>query len=229
MELSKRLMCIVDNMDKCESLIDVGTDHGYIPIYVVKEGICNFAIASDINKGPKEKAENNVRFEGLSEKVKCRLGGGLSTISLGEVQVAIIAGMGGNLIRDIILEDIEKVKGFSYMILQPAQNSEVLREFLYTHSFEIIKEDLTIDEGIFYEVFKVKYSENKINSHEDPFYYEISKNLINKKHPLFIDFLQSKLDKYKSIISFIKEDTESANKRKKEVMSKIEKIKELLL
>ena len=62
MELSKRLMCIVNNMDKCENVIDVGTDHGYIPIYAVKNKICTKSIASDINKGPKEKAEINVRF-----------------------------------------------------------------------------------------------------------------------------------------------------------------------
>lgn len=233
MELSKRLMCIVNNMDKCESVIDVGTDHGYIPIYAVKNKICTKAIASDINKGPKEKAESNVRFEGVSDKIQCRLGAGLATVRLGEVEAAIIAGMGGNLIRDIIVQDIKKVQKFEYMILQPAQNSEILREFLYKGPFEILKEDLVIDENIFYEVFKVKYNKNKINEvkniKEDSFYYEVSTRLIEDEHPLIKDFIQNKLDRYKTILSFIKEDTESAVKRKEEITAKIKRLKELII
>lgn len=232
MELSKRLMCIVNNMDKCESVIDVGTDHGYIPIYAVKNKICTKAIASDINKGPKEKAESNVRFEGVSDKIQCRLGAGLATVRLGEVEAAIIAGMGGNLIRDIIVQDIKKVQKFKYMILQPAQNAEILREFLYKGPFEILKEDLVIDENIFYEVFKVKYNKNKIDEvkvKEDSFYYEVSTRLIEDKHPLIKDFIENKLDRYKTILSFIKDDTESAVKRKEEITAKIKRLKELII
>lgn len=230
MELSKRLMCIVNNMDKCESVIDVGTDHGYIPIYAVKNKICTKAIASDINKGPKEKAESNVRFEGVSDKIQCRLGAGLATVKFGEVESAIIAGMGGNLIRDIIVQDIKKVQKFKYMILQPAQNAEILREFLYKGPFEILKEDLVIDENIFYEVFKVKYNKiDEVKVKEDSFYYEVSTRLIEDKHPLIKDFIENKLDRYKTILSFIKEDTESAVKRKEEITAKIKRLKELII
>lgn len=86
--------------------------------------------------------------------------GGLKPLKVGEVNGVIIAGMGGNLIRDIILEDIEKVKLYDFLILQPAQNPEVLREFLYNNNFEILNEDLILDDGKFYELFKVKYNEN---------------------------------------------------------------------
>lgn len=227
MELSKRLMCIINNMDKCESIIDVGTDHGYIPIYAVKNNLCKWAVASDINKGPKEKAENNVRFEGLKEKIHCRLGGGLAPLKKGEAKVAIIAGMGGNLIRDIILKDIDKVKEFDYMILQPAQNSEILREFLYTNSFDVIKEDLVEDEGFFYEVFKVRYSLDKKIGKMEPFYYEVSKKLLEDKNPLMGQFIKGKIEKCETILSFIKEDTEGANFRKLEIKSKIQKLEEL--
>jgi len=219
-------------MDKCESVIDVGTDHGYIPIYAVKNKICTKAIASDINKGPKEKAESNVRFEGVSDKIQCRLGAGLANVKFGEVESAIIAGMGGNLIRDIIVQDIKKVQKFKYMILQPAQNAEILRAFLYKGPFEILKEDLVIDENIFYEVFKVKYNKNKIDEvkvKEDSFYYEVSTRLIEDKHPLIKDFIENKLDRYKTILSFIKEDTESAVKRKEEITAKIKRLKELII
>ena len=109
MELSKRLKLIIKHMDKCKSMIDVGSDHGYIPIYAVKNNICETAIASDINIGPVEKAKLNATLDGVSDKVDVRLGGGLQTVKNGEVEAVVIAGMGGNLIRDILEYDKNKL------------------------------------------------------------------------------------------------------------------------
>ena len=229
MELSKRLKRIAEHVDKCESVADIGTDHGYIPIYLVKEGICKKAIASDINKGPIEKAKVNVAFEGVSNKVKCLLGPGLNSLKVGEVNGVILAGMGGNLTRDILLADMDKVKKYDFIILQPAQNPEVLREFLYKNDYEIIDEDLIKDEGRFYELFKVKYNENSEKLvFEDELYYEVSSLLIEKNHPLFKEFIEEKINKCETILSFIKEDTEAAKKRKSDLEEKINKLKGML-
>ena len=225
MELSKRLKRIAEHVDKCESVADIGTDHGYIPIYLVKEGICKKAIASDINKGPIEKAKVNVAFEGVSNKVKCLLGPGLNPLKEGEVNGVILAGMGGNLTRDILLADMEKVKKYDFIILQPAQNPEVLREFLYKNDYEIIDEDLIKDEGRFYELFKVKYNENSEKLvFEDGLYYEVSPLLREKNHPLFKEFIEEKINRCETILSFIKEDTEAAKKRKSDLEEKINKL-----
>ncbi|EJT6613818.1 tRNA (adenine(22)-N(1))-methyltransferase [Clostridium perfringens] len=229
MELSKRLKRIAEHVDKCESVADIGTDHGYIPIYLVKEGICKKAIASDINKGPIEKAKVNVAFEGVSNKVKCLLGPGLNSLKVGEVNGVILAGMGGNLTRDILLADMDKVKKYDFIILQPAQNPEVLREFLYKNDYEIIDEDLIKDEGRFYELFKVKYNENSEKLvFEDELYYEVSSLLREKNHPLFKEFIEEKINKCETILSFIKEDTEAAKKRKSDLEEKINKLKGML-
>ncbi|MDK3221262.1 SAM-dependent methyltransferase [Clostridium perfringens] len=229
MELSKRLKRIVEHVDKCESVADIGTDHGYIPIYLVKEGICEKAIASDINKGPIEKAKVNVAFEGVSNKVKCLLGSGLNPLKVGEVNGVILAGMGGNLTRDILLADMEKVKKYDFIILQPAQNPEVLREFLYKNDYEIIDEDLIKDEGRFYELFKVKYNENSEKLvFEDELEYEVSPLLREKGHPLFKEFIEEKINRCETILSFIKEDTEAAKKRKSDLEEKINKLKGML-
>ncbi|MDK0652313.1 class I SAM-dependent methyltransferase [Clostridium perfringens] len=229
MELSKRLKRIAEHVDKCESVADIGTDHGYIPIYLVKEGICKKAIASDINKGPIEKAKVNVAFEGVSNKVKCLLGPGLNPLKVGEVNGVILAGMGGNLTRDILLADMEKVKKYDFIILQPAQNPEVLREFLYKNDYEIIDEDLIKDEGRFYELFKVKYNENSEKLvFEDGLYYEVSPLLREKNHPLFKEFIEEKINRCETILSFIKEDTEAAKKRKSDLEEKINKLKGML-
>ena len=229
MELSKRLMKIASYVNYCEAIADIGTDHGYIPIYLVKNNKCNSAIASDINKGPIEKASTNIRFEGLSEKIKCLLGGGLKPLKVGKVNGVIIAGMGGNLIRDIILEDIEKVKLYDFLILQPAQNPEVLREFLYNNNFEILNEDLILDDGKFYELFKVKYNENakKINI-KDEISYEISSILLESNNSLVNDYIKSKIKKYENIISYIKDDTSLAKKKKDILNEKINKLKEMI-
>lgn len=229
MELSKRLKRIAEHVDKCESVADIGTDHGYIPIYLVKEGICKKAIASDINKGPIEKAKVNVAFEGVSNKVKCLLGPGLNPLKVGEVNGVILAGMGGNLTRDILLADMDKVKKYDFIILQPAQNPEVLREFLYKNDYEIIDEDLIKDEGRFYELFKVKYNENSEKLvFEDELEYEVSPLLREKGHPLFKEFIEEKINRCETILSFIKEDTEAAKKRKNDLEEKINKLKGML-
>ncbi|MGG7176506.1 tRNA (adenine(22)-N(1))-methyltransferase [Clostridium paraputrificum] len=223
MELSKRLGFIAKHIDKCESIIDVGTDHGYIPIYAVKNGLCSRAIASDINREPVKKAKLNVSLEGVSDEVEVRLGGGLETVNKGEVESVVIAGMGGNLIRDILESDKSKVPFYKFLILQPAQNPEVLREYLYTSGYEIIAEDLCYDEGIYYELFKVKKGIDKPNIME-PIFYEISPVLLKEKHPLMFDYLSIKEEKYNKILGFIKDDTESAKKRKEELEMKIKEI-----
>lgn len=226
MELSIRLNKIIALVDKCNVIADIGTDHGYIPIYLIKNNLCKNVIASDINIGPKSKAEFNIGMEGLSEKIECRLGGGLSTIKPFEVQAVIIAGMGGYLIRDIIQERLDVFKSLDYVILQPAQNPEILRKYIYESGFKIVDEELCVEQNKYYETMKVAY-DNKPRL-EDEFYYEISKILIEKKHSLLKDYVKYKLLVYNKIYEEIKNGTETAQKRKVLLKLKIDKLKELL-
>lgn len=227
MELSIRLKTITDMMDKCYNFVDVGTDHGYVPIFAVRQGITERAVASDINLGPVERAKNNILKEGLGHKICCRKGPGLSTVAEGEVQAAVIAGMGGNLIRDIILEDLPKVKKMKYVIVQPAQNPEVLREFLYTSKFEVLKENLCIDEGKYYELLKIRYNEHKPQEKANDLDYEISPYLMNIRHPLMLSYITHKIDYYTKIVDYIKEDTDISKERKSYVKDRIIKLEEM--
>ena len=224
MELSKRLQFIAAHIDRCKTIIDIGTDHGYIPIYSVKNNLCEKAIASDINKEPVKKAEMNAALEVVKSSVEVRLGGGLEVINIGEAEAVVIAGMGGNLIRDILEKDIEKTASFKYLILQPAQNPEVLREYLYNNGYEIIEEDLCIDEGIYYELFKVKKNNKAEKVSLEPIYYEISPRLLKDKNKLMLSYLESKDEKYSKILGFIKDNSESALKRKQDIESKLKEI-----
>lgn len=226
MELSKRLKFIADHIDKCKSIIDVGTDHGYIPIYAIKNNLCEKAIASDINKDPVKKAQLNATLEGVSKEVEVRLGGGLEPVKKGEVQGVIIAGMGGNLIKDILEKDKYKLPLFEFLILQPAQNPEVLREYLYSSGYEILSEDLCFDEGIYYELFKVKKTQVIGATQLNPILYEISPILLKNKHPLMHSYLESKEEKYKKILGFLNDNSEASIKRKEEIENKMKYIKE---
>ncbi|MHC1720825.1 MAG: tRNA (adenine(22)-N(1))-methyltransferase TrmK [Clostridiaceae bacterium] len=226
MELSLRLEKVASLVEPCRCVADIGTDHAYIPIYLVERNICSHAIASDINRGPLEKASKNISLHGLEEKIECRMGSGFNTLKKGEADVAIISGMGGNLIRDIIEERMDLFMEFKSAVLQPVQNPEVLREYIYNKGFEILDEELSVDENKFYEIMKIRYDEKKYDV--DSIFYEISKKLFDERHPEIKSFIRKKYRKYSTIISQIQDDTPLANERKAELNVKLGKLREML-
>ena len=126
--ITERLQCILNYVDS-EVIADIGTDHAYIPIELVKKNRVKRAIAADINEGPLKIAQKNIKSEGLSDRIETRLGSGISVLEKGEAGQIIIAGMGGELIEYIIKSDIETAKG-SELLLQPMNNQYELRKFL---------------------------------------------------------------------------------------------------
>lgn len=226
MDISLRLQKIAGLIENCDSVADIGTDHGYLPIYLVKNDICKAAIASDVNKAPVEKARLNISMENMESRIQCRLGGGLSILSPNEVDAIIIAGMGGNLIRDIIEENIKVFTELKFAVLQPVQNPDVLRKYIYEKGYKIIDEDLCIEGNKYYEIIKVTYDENP--EIKDSIFYEISEILLEKKHPLIDGYIKYKIEKYSKIINSIKEESLNSESRKKEIKYKIARLKELL-
>jgi tRNA (adenine22-N1)-methyltransferase len=226
MNISDRLMKIANMVHRCNSMADIGTDHGYIPIFLVKKGICDSAIASDINKGPVQKALKNVELYGLKDKIQCRLGGGLKTLKPNEVETAVIAGMGGHLIVSILEDSRSVAHKMQSLVLQPVQHVEVLRKYLYENGYGILSEDLCFDEGKYYEIIKVRYDGKKRVLEE--IYYEISSQLIEKKHPLLQEYILHKINKNTIIVDNIIEDTEAAKCRKEDLIKHNSKLKEIL-
>lgn len=222
MEISNRLKCVEQLIDKCNILADIGTDHAYLPIHLIKNDMCKKVIASDINVGPVNKAKRNIKAEGMQNYIECRLGGGLSVLKPDEAQIIVIAGMGGNLISDIITDGIEILKTTEAFILQPVQNPEVLRKFLYESGFDIIDEELCEEENKFYEVIKAKYDDKpkKLNDID----YEISTILFNKKHKLLKKYICNKLKKYGKILCNINSNSLLAQQKKILLSEKIEKL-----
>ena len=221
MKLSKRLQTIADFVKKGAVVADIGTDHAHIPIYLIKNNIISKAYACDINAGPLEKAKENINYYGV-KNIELRLSNGLEKLKTDEADTVIIAGMGGELIIDIL----DRGQGFfdkkNTFILSPHTKIEEVRNYLLRKGLKILKEDMCIDEGKFYTVMEVKCIENKEMYSEAELLY--GKYLIENKHPVLIRFLKKEEAKYISILSNIGLNEE----RKTELRHRLDIIKETI-
>ena len=153
--LTKRLETIKNLVNNSKITVDVGTDHGYVPISLITEKRALKVIACDINKGPLNNARANIQKAGLFKKIELRLGGGLVPCETGEADTVIIAGMGGILIKDILEESYIKAQSAEKLILQPMNSQDVLREYLINNNFSIKNEHLAIEGEKFYNIIEV--------------------------------------------------------------------------
>ena len=142
------MQLIADMVESGASVADIGTDHGFIPIYLYQSGKASKIVLTDIADGPLSKARENIAKFGLSEDgfFSVRKGSGIEPLQLNEVSTVIIAGMGGELISSILEQDIDKSKSFDYLILQPRTMCDKLRKWLEENEFKIVEEHL-VEEG----------------------------------------------------------------------------------
>ncbi len=140
---------------------DIGTDHAYLPSYLVMSGTTPRALACDLRKMPLENARETVDRYNLSDRIELRLSDGLDAVSAGEVQDIIIAGMGGTLTAQI-LERAQWLKNSGIrLILQPMTHAEDVRLFLISNGFEILIETACEDEGRVYIAICAEFTGNK--------------------------------------------------------------------
>lgn len=151
--LSKRLQCMADKIEKGSVVADVGTDHGYIPAWLVQNGICEHVIASDIKAGPLQTAVNTAKNAGVGERVDFRLCSGLDAYKSDEFDTAIIAGMGGETVISI-LEACPWTKD-KKLIIQPQSKLPELRRWMHGNGFVITDAELVYDTGRIYLVWQV--------------------------------------------------------------------------
>jgi tRNA (adenine22-N1)-methyltransferase len=220
LRLNPRLLKIAELISPCQSLADIGTDHGYIPIYSILNGTARSAIASDINKGPVARAQKNVRAFGLSDRISLRVGPGLTTVKAGEAETIVIAGMGGILISDILEESKETVNAARQLILQPMTAAKELREYLCKNSFTIEKEFLTAEDEKIYNIIcvspggRTKYTTKdmllgsglEVTSPE--LFEEYKKRILKKLEIKLEGLLKSDLDKNKAAVDEVRQTIE---------------------
>lgn len=226
MKLTPRLLTIANFVQKGGVVADIGTDHGYIPVYLIENQIARKVIAADINKGPLFSAKKTIKANGLEDFIETRLGNGLEPLSVGEVDTVIIAGMGGLLIRDILMNHPEVVKSVKQFILQPMVAQDELRKWLIKHNFKIVNEQLVKEEHRIYEVMVVEHGTQTV---EDEIYFEIGYKLIESRDPLLREFVHKHIKKQQMILTnLLGQKSEKAKAKKKACEIKMEKLKEVL-
>lgn len=201
MDLSKRLSTVASAVSYCDVMADIGTDHGFVPIYLVKKGVCKKALAMDVNKGPLARADEHIRAEGLSDLIQTRLSNGLEKLNPGEVNSLVIAGMGGDLMAKILTAGthvLHPVGSFApELILQPQSEWYKVRRCLHREGYRIVWEDFLYEEGKYYLVIKAMPGEDRVYSETDEIY---SKLLVESGHPVFFEYLKKELDKKEQIM-----------------------------
>ena len=179
--LSNRLLSVCSFVPSGYTVADIGTDHARVPIWLIQKGIIDTAIASDIGKGPLDKARENINYYGLTDKIELRLGNGMETLSPGDADCIIIAGMGGELMSNLIKTYIPQ--GTKRLILQPMTDSYFIRDALTSCGYKITSEDLIYENDKFYSVIVCEPGVSKLTQEEtflSPFM---------KIHPLYKEYL----------------------------------------
>lgn len=150
---------IADNMTDCKRFADIGTDHAWLPVYMVSNGFSESAIACDIRKGPISVARKNISEYGLSAIIETRLGPGFSVLSSDdELDAVVVAGMGGLMIAEIIENDKTFAQTLPMMYLQPNTCEPELREYLYKNGYETVDEQAEQDGRHTYLMIKCRYN-----------------------------------------------------------------------
>lgn len=220
MILSARLKKITDRIDEGETVVDIGTDHGFLPIYLLESGKSPRVIMTDISEQSLDKArENLMRLPEPARRAgSLRRGDGLDVVAPGEAHTCVIAGMGGNLMVEILSWDIAKTVSFKKLILQPRNALSVIREWLKINGFHIEHEDLVREADRICNIITVKFRiekskcdsepkpENKIA--KDPYRrkaeFEYPDMLKECENELLFEYIQAEITKHKGIVERIK-------------------------
>ena len=200
--LPERMEHIISMVSKGESICDVGCDHGYISIALVKRNIAVKALAMDINKGPLNAASYNIKKDGLDDRIITRLSDGLDNYNIGEATTLIIAGMGGPLMCDILSKHPDYTHDFKELILSPQSKIPEFRKFLYDNGYKIVDEDMVFEDGKYYVIIKAVFDKNTdvINERE----YRLGPVLLKKKHDVLKEYIIGSLNKNKKILNDLK-------------------------
>ena len=220
--ISKRLELVASFVPQGAILLDVGSDHAYLPIELVERGQIEGAIAGEVVEGPYQSAVKNVEAHGLKEKIQVRLANGLAAFEeTDQVSVITIAGMGGRLIARILEEGLYKLANVGRLILQPNNREDDLRIWLQDNGFQIVAESILEEAGKFYEILVVEVGQMKLSASDVRFGPFLSKEV----SPVFVQKWQKEAAKLEFALGQIPEK----NLEERQVLvDKIQAIKEVL-
>jgi len=213
-KLSKRLETVASYIPIGSKVADIGSDHAYLPCYLVHQGIAVKAVAGEVAKGPFESAFQEVRKEGLKESVIVRFADGLDAIEEhDDIDVITIAGMGGPLIASILEKGKDKLRHVTRLILQPNVHAKAIRDWAMAHDWKLIDEAILKEDEKIYEVLvlepgPIHYTEAELLM--GPF-------LMKNQDDVFIRKWTGELNQWKRILESLKFATEEQSERRVEV------------
>lgn len=252
MELSKRLQAVAQLLDCHERIADIGCDHGFVSIYLIESGKASWCLAMDVNKGPLERARDHVIEKRLSTYIETRLSDGAKAIRYIEdgnnekrleVEAALIAGMGGRLMIQILKDSLSKFQSMDEFVLQPQSEIAKVRQFVRHMGYHIAKEDMVLEDGKYYPMMKVVRGINEADfSYQIPNYIrekykdeeerkvkiqelfdEYGEHLLRGRHRILFQFLKKENEIYQEILKSLKEkDTKKSELRQDEIKDRLE-------
>lgn len=208
--LPPRLRCIADKVPLGSVVADIGTDHAYLPIHLVSSGRSPRAIGVDNKPGPLAAAALNVAAGGVGDRVELRHGSGLSQLTPGEVDVVVLAGLGGALTCKILDLDPNVRWSVERFILQPMIGAEVVRRWLDDNGLKIVDEDLVADEGRLYEVIVAEPRTGSRPPAEEGLAISqevldfVGPVLLKRRHPLLKRHVQAMLAEFQKALGELK-------------------------
>lgn len=198
-QISERLQHAAAMVTSGNRLADVGTDHGYIPIYLIQKEVIPKAIAMDINAGPLERANEHITQYGLGEYIETRLSDGVAALQPGEADSILIAGMGGGLVMHILEAGKKVCHQAKELILQPQSELEKVRSYLDTEGYVIDKEDMVLEDGKYYPMMRVHFEETHVKK-EDKLFYLYGEKLLIEKNEVLKQYLDQEKKNYQGIL-----------------------------
>lgn len=228
-QLSMRLTRVASHVPTGATVADIGSDHAYLPCYLVSQGLAERAVAGEVVKGPYESAKKQVKQEQLEDKIEVRLASGLEAIHPEDGITAItIAGMGGPLIVSILDLGLEKLAGVSRMILQPNVHAKAIREWAQTHQWAIVEEEIIKENNKIYEILVLERSSQPVAY--TPAQLLMGPVLMNQQTEAFQEKWQRESAQWTNIIASIEstEQTLEIVDKKNELVQKIKLVEEVL-
>ena len=203
--ISKRLIAIANMVKEGMIVCDVGTDHTYLPIYLIESGKTDKAYAIDNKPGPLKQAEKSLKEHGLEDKITLILSDGLEKAPL-DTECIVIAGMGGELIVSILEANLQRMENVREVIVQGNTSVQKIRQYISAQKYTILDENVVFDYK-YYQIIKFNLEKSEGYSEEDIWLGPVLKE---KKEKSYIDFLNKRLANLDYISGFHALDGESA-------------------
>lgn len=224
-KLSQRLTKIAGMIPLGSTVADIGTDHGYLPVHLVINGISPRAIATDINEQPLAQAATLVALLAIEKKVELRLGDGLLILAPGEAETIVIAGIGASNVLKILEERPQVLEKTNRLIFQPMRGTPKVRAWLVEHGWEIIDEELVLEDHIFYEIIGAEKGNSVLSIDE----IENGPILLKNKHPLLQSFIAEKIRTLELIYKSLGKSTSvKAESQKQDIIAQINNLRRVI-